>query len=211
MAKLITYYKHKTQEQTNKLLIRIKKDFALTKMGIIGNTYIDFSGTSDVDCITAGNIWRTAQDRAEGGNEMDILAARLLMGIFHDHLKIIATQANTLLIGNEVGMKSTGLTMALPGEEVGEMDKPIINSIRPVDGVAGRAMLNMVTSKLFNHGTHIEIKDTKTDDVVAKHSKDKHIIQIDGFVRATDYLVRVAYDGTDPTIVWSEWIPYLGH
>jgi len=211
MSKLRTNYTKETIDGTNKILIRIKGTFGTSGIGIIGNTYFTWSGTSAADCITSGNTWRSAQDKAEEtGAPNDHLIAKAKMGLFHAALQGIAIQANTQHTGNEVALKSTGLTMALQGEEVGEMEQAVINSIEHVAGVAGRAEMNIKKTKLFNHGTNIEVKNMATNVVVSSHSTDKHIIILDGFTRAVEYMVRVCYDGTDKTKVWSEWFPYLG-
>jgi len=34
---------------------------------------------------------------------------------------------------------------------------------------------------------------------------------MDGFIHGTDYMVRVCYDGTDVTQVWSDWTPFQGN
>jgi hypothetical protein len=56
-------------------------------------------------------------------------------------------QSNVLLGDNFLGLTSTGLTMARPGEEVGEMDQPTIGTINAVSGVAGSADVTFDTSE----------------------------------------------------------------
>ncbi len=211
MPKVITFYGEKTIDETNEILIRIKGAFGTSGIGIIGNTYFIWLLTTAADCITAGNVWRTAQDKAiETDAPNDHLLAAAKMDLFHTALHGIAVQANTQRTGNEVALASTGLTMAKPGEEVGQMDQAVINSIDPVKGVTGRAEINIVKSLKYCHGTYIEVKNMATGAVVEKHSTDKHILIVDGFIHGVDYEVRVCYDGTDKTKVWSDWKPFLG-
>lgn len=208
--KLITDYSKKTIEQTNEIRIKTEKNFVTEGMGLLFNTHISFTGTTAADCITGGTTWRTAQNRAVSGNEVDVLDAEAKLILYHALLKGIAVQANTTHPGNELTLVSTGLTMAKVGEEVGEMDKPVIKSVVAVEGVAEHADINFNTSKKTCYGTHVEVKNVATGAVVYKHSKHKHIVRIDGCLHAIDYMVRVAYDGTDETRVWSEWFPFLG-
>ena len=214
MVKLITDFSHKTKPQLLTLGVRIRKPFATTGMGLVGNTYFTWTGTSAADCVTAGNDYRDAVDDNEGGGELTELAEKAAREIFIEKLKGIAVQGNTQQSGteaaNEVALASTGLPFAEEGGEVGEMDKASINHIDPVDGVTGFADANIKTSQKTCYGTHIEVQNVATGIIVYSHSRRKHIIRIGGFTHGVDSMVRVAYDGANPTIVWSDWFPYLG-
>jgi hypothetical protein len=211
MIKLITFYEGKTIDELNTILVRIKGTFGTSGIGIIGNTYFIWSLTSAADCISKGNLWRTAQDKAiETNAKNDHLLADAARLAFCEALQGIAQQANTQKGGNEVALVSTGMTMALPGDEVGEMAQAVIKSIDPVPGIAGRGKMTIVKSLKYCHGTNIQTKNLLTGEIISSHSTDKHIIIMDGFLHNVDYEVRVCYDGTDKTLVWSEWFPFQG-
>jgi len=210
MEKVITDYKEKTHAEMDEIWIRIKSTWTSSTTGIPGNTYYVFTGTAEADVIVAGGNYKTARDKAIASKApMDEKAANDAMGVFAAKLQIIAEQVNTQQGGNATALASTGLTMAKIGEGVGQMDKAVINSIEAVDGITGRASINIVTSKKYCHGTYIQTQ-IGGGAIVETHSTDKHIIIQDGFVHGTDYMVRVCYDGTDKTRVWSEWFPFLG-
>ena len=183
MEKVITDYSHKTIDETNEIWIKVKGPFSPTRTGLVGNTNIVWvvtvGGTTATDCIAAGLAWRNKQDEAVTGSDMIKLAAKTLMGTFHDTLKVVSLEANVGLGGNELGLVSTGLTMAKPGDEVGQMDQAIINSLDRVAGVAGRCKVNIKTSQKFCHGTNYEYRKVGSTDVISGHSNEKHIFFIE--------------------------------
>ena len=215
MNKLIEFYEDKTIPETDEIRIRINSVFATTGMGISGNTNFTMAHSEDVNVLAGGVVWRTAQDKAASRNEMDISHAAEKMVAFQKLLKIYAVEANrqhggTSVLADKVALESTGLTMAKPGEEVGQMDQAVITDIEAVKGVTGRAKITVQTSKKFCHGTYVEITDVLTGVVTIEHSTDKHIVIIDGLKHLTDYSIRVCYDGTDKTRVWSDPKPFTG-
>jgi len=210
MEKVITDYTQKTLVEMDEIWIRIKSPWTSSTTGIPGNTYYVFTGTVEADVILAGGNYKTARDKAIASKApMDEKAANDMKDIFAEKLKAISVPVNTQQGGNATALASTGLTMAKIGEGVGQMDKAKINSIEAVDGVAGRAEINIVKSAKYCHGTYIQTQIGGAP-IVETHSTDKHIIIQDGFVHGTDYMVRVCYDGTDKTRVWSDWFPFLG-
>jgi hypothetical protein len=208
--KLKTNYDNSSIDDMDTIYIRISKTFGTTGMGIVGNSNITYEGSSAVNCVAGGAAWREAKGDAEGGNEMQIKLAETTLITFKGLVRGIALQSNVLLGGNLLGLTSTGLTMAKPGEEVGEMDQPTISSIEAVHGVPENADVTFDTSEKTCYGTHINVKNVATGIIVYSHSKHKHIVRVSGFLHAVDYMVQVAYDGTDETIVWSNWFPFLG-
>jgi hypothetical protein len=216
MSKLKEYYEGETIDATDKIRIRTTSNFGTSGMGIIGNSGFTFTHSEDTNFVAGGVTWRTAQDKAESGNGMDIRAAESKMEDYQKLGKILAAECNrqrggTGLTADEVILESTGLPLAKVGEEVGVMDKPVINSIEPVDGIAGRGVFNIKKSTKFCHGTHIQIQDVLTGTITQQHSRLKHIFPIDGYVHNKDTMNRVAYDGTDETLVWSDWKPFQGN
>src|SRR5665213_902592 len=156
MEKVIPFYEQMTHAEMDEIWIRIKSPWTSSTTGIPGNTNYVFIGTAEADVILAGGNYKTARDKAIASKApLDEKAANDAMGVFAEKLQIIAEQVNTQQAGNATKLASTGLTMAKIGDGVGQMDKAVINSIDAVDGVAGRASINIVTSKKYCHGTYI--------------------------------------------------------
>ncbi len=213
MAKLIEFYENKTIPETDEIRIRINSVFGTTGMGISGNTNFTMIHAEDVNVLAGGVVWRTAQDKAANRNEIDIRHAEEKMLAFQKLLKVYAVEANrqhggTSVLADEVALETTGMTLAKPGEEVGQMDQAVITTIEAVKGVTGRAKITVQTSKKYCHGTYVEITEVVSGEVTIEHSTDKHIVIIDGMKHGKDYQVRVCYDGTDKTRVWSDPKPF---
>lgn len=203
-------FSRKTIPETLEILARIKGPFGTTGMGLIGNSNITYPGTTAADCITKGQAFSDKHDEAASGDHLKVLAAKGLMDEFHVLLKGIAKQSNLDLIGEELFLESTGLPLAKEGTTAGVMDKAVINSVNGVDGVTGRGAFDIVKTKKFCHGTYIEVQDVATGIVTQYHTQEKYKFFLDVFTRKVDYMVRVCYDGTDKTKVWSDWKPFLG-
>ena len=202
-------FSRKTIPETLDILARIKGPFGTTGMGLIGNTNIAYTGTTATDCINKGQAFSDKHDEAASGDHLKELAAKGLMDDFHILLKGIAKQSNALLTGNELALESTGLPLAKEGTTTGVMEKAVINSINGVDGVTGRGAFDIVKTKRFCHGTYIQVQIVG-GATVEYHTQEKHKFFLDVFTRNVDYMVRVCYDGTDKTKVWSDWKPFLG-
>ena len=211
MGKLITYYGGKTQDEMDEIWIAIKSDWTSSSTGLNLNPNFTWTGTVLGDVLAKGAAYKLARDKAKTSNaKMDIDAANFAMGEFAVALGVISKAANLQRLGNNLALKSTGLTMAEAGGEVGVMDKAVIKSIDFIDGVEGGATLIIVTSEKFCHGTYIQ-RQVAGGPIETLHSNDKHKIILGGFLHGVDYMVRVCYDGTDVTQMWSDWKPFLGH
>jgi hypothetical protein len=211
VGKLITFYEQKSQDDLDKIYIAIKSPWTSSTTGLTGNTWFTWTGTVLADALDKGAAYKLARDKAIASNAtLDIDAANTAMLAFAVALGAISKQANLQQLGNNLALKSTGLTMAEAGGSVGVMDKAIIKSIEKIDGVAGSAKINIVKSEKFCHGTYIQTQ-VAGGPIVTTHSNDKKIIISTGFLHNVDYMVRVCYDGTDVTQVWSDWKPFQGN
>jgi hypothetical protein len=211
VGKLITFYGNKTQPEMDEIWIAIKSPWTASTTGLTGNTWFAWTGTVLADALDKGAAYKLARDKAIASNAtLDIDAANAAMLEFAVALGAISKQANLLQLGNNLALKSTGLVMAEAGGSVGVMDKAKINSIDKIDGVAGSAKMNIVKSEKFCHGTYIQTQ-VAGGPIVTTHSNDKKIIILTGFLHNVDYMVRVCYDGTDVTQVWSDWTPFQGN
>ena len=203
MKKLITNYEHEAESTMIDIWNASKNTWTATTTGVPGNPNVTFTGTQELDYMTAGALMMSTHAAAPNGTETQQDAARTAMADFKKKAGIIAIEGNLQCNADETKLKSLGLMMAQTHAEVGQMDQPSIASAKPVEGVAGREIIAFKKSAKFCHGTWVRLIHILTGTVTLSHVAAKERFPLAGLIPQNQYSVEVAYDGTDPLIVWS--------
>jgi hypothetical protein len=204
MFKLNTYYGNEPESTMVDIWTVTKTPWTDTKPGITGNPNVTLVGTQEADYMAAGALMLSTHEAAPTGTETEKENARDAMADFKKQAGIVATEGNLQCGGVESKLKSLGLEMAVPHAAVGQMDKPVIESATSVDGVVGREIIVFKKSTKFCHGTWVRLTNVATGVTILLHVATKERFPLTGLIPQTQYSVQVAYDGTDPLIVWSD-------
>jgi hypothetical protein len=204
MFKLKENYSGFSIDDCEGLWIKTKSDWTETSPGIHLNPNVVWEGTSEADYMTLGADMKELNDDAVGGTPTQKLDAKNGRIAYLKAAGGMAVQANAQCGGDEAKEKSTGLVLNAVGGTVGEMGKPVIDSATPTDGVVGREVIMMKKSEKFCFGTWINVTDVAAGTTQRLYSHSKHKLILTGLTPQKQYSVTVAYDGSDPLIVWSD-------
>ena len=208
--KLKEDYSDFTIDKMDSLWIKTKGNWSDTTPGIPGNPNVVWATGTQADYMAKGAAMKLLQEAAPTGTQTQKDNYKASRVSFLKAAGVMAVQANEQCGGDEAKLKSTGLTMNAVHAEVGQMDKAVIESATPTDGVVGRVVIVMKKSAKYCHGTWIELTNVTTGAVTQLYSHSKHELILTDLIPLNRYSVRVAYDGTDPLKVWSDPKPFLG-
>lgn len=203
MFKLTTFFGDEAESTMVEIWNATKLPWTETRPGITDNPNVTLVGTQEADYLASGGLMLSTHEAAPQGTKLQQQDARDAMADFKKKAGIVAVEGNLQCNAEEGKLKSLGLPLAKPHAAAGRMDQPLIISTDPVKGASGHETIVFKKSAKFCHGTWVRLTNLTTNTVKTLHQREKERFDLADLIPRNQYSVEVAYDGTDPLIVWS--------
>jgi hypothetical protein len=151
--------------------------------------------------------YRTMLQAAQNGTSTDVLAKNLAKTTLTDQMREIAMEVNKQAGDDLIKLQSSGFILARGKSKVGTLPKP--TGFKVSTGAnSGDLLMNVdanMDTTTYNFYTAPVPAPANINDWRLTPSTT-HRKNISGFTPGTQYAVRCAYLGTDPTLVFSDTV-----